>query len=280
LIIDFHTHTFPEKIAPATIKKLEGAAHIRACVDGTQKSLLTSMDRAGIDLSVVLPVATSARQVTKVNDVSAALNGRGNVLYFGCIHPDLEDWEQELKRIADLGLKGVKLHPVYQGVDIDDIRYLRILDKCAQLGLIVVTHAGEDIGFPDRENCVPAMIRRAVKAVGPVKLVAAHMGGWRCWDEAVDFLADTDVCIDTSFSLGRLNSLGDGYYTDTQQKLLDPERFCAIVRSFGSHRVLLGTDSPWGGQTEHLADFNALPLTETEKERILGRNAAQLLGLL
>ena len=152
MIIDFHTHTFPEKIAATTIEKLEGMSHTRAYVDGTQTGLLAAMDATGIDLSVILPVATNTRQVAKVNDVSAALNGQEKVLSFGCMHPDLETWEQELERIAALGLKGIKIHPVYQDVDIDDVRYLRILDKCGQLGLIVVTHAGLDVGFPGKVN--------------------------------------------------------------------------------------------------------------------------------
>lgn len=278
MIIDFHTHTFPDKIAAAAIGNLQEKSHTRTYADGTQTGLLQAMDRAGIDLSVVLPVATNTRQVARVNDASAALSG-GRVLSFGCMHPDLEDWEQELERIAALGLKGIKIHPVYQGVDIDDVRYLRILEKCGQLGLIVITHAGLDVGFPGRVNCSPAMIRRAVDRVGHVKLVLAHMGGWRSWDEVAEHLADTHVYIDTSFSLGRLNDLGDGYYSEEQLALLNGEQFCAIVRSFGAHRVLFGTDSPWGGQGEDLAAVSALPLTGTEKEQILGRNAAVLLGL-
>lgn len=279
LIIDFHTHTFPDKIAPATMETLQGRSHTQAFLDGTQTGLLTSMEQAGVDLSIILPVATNTHQVAKVNDASAALNRQGRVHSFGCIYPESEDWAQELERIAALGLKGIKIHPVYQSTDIDDVRYLRILDKCGQLGLIVVTHAGIDIGLPDRVNCSPAMIRRAVGQVGPVKLVAAHMGGWRNWDEAAERLADTNVYIDTSFSLGRLNSRGDGYYTDEQLELLRAEPFCAMVRAFGVHRVLFGTDSPWGGQAEQLAQFKALPLTEEEKRKILGENAAGLLGL-
>ena len=68
-------------------------------------------------------------------------------------------------------------------------------------------------------------------------------------------------------------------YTDAQLELLNPEQFCAIVRAFGAHRVLFGTDCPWGGQVEQLTQFNALPLTEGEKRQILGENAAGLLGL-
>ena len=179
-----------------------------------------------------------------------------------------------MERIAALGLKGIKIHPVYQGADLDDVRYLRILDKCGQLGLIVIAHTGLDIGFPGKVNCTPAMARRAIKSVGPVKLVLAHMGGWFYWDEVVDTLADTDAYIDTSHSLGILNRVG----VEPLQMLRD-ERFVDIVRGFGAHRVLFGTDSPWGGQQEELAHIRTLDLTEEEKRMILGDNAASLLGL-
>ena len=71
MIFDIHTHTFPDKIAHSTIEKLQSMSHTIAFSDGTEAGLRASMDRAGIDGSLVLPVATSARQVVHVNDASA-----------------------------------------------------------------------------------------------------------------------------------------------------------------------------------------------------------------
>ena len=68
MIIDIHTHTFPDKLAATTIPKLEGMSHTRAYVDGTNAGLAASMARAGVDCSLVLPVATNPRQVLHVND--------------------------------------------------------------------------------------------------------------------------------------------------------------------------------------------------------------------
>lgn len=281
MIIDLHTHTFPDKIAERTVEKLSQLSHTRPFTDGTSDGLRRSMEEAGITLSVVMPVATNPHQVARVNDASARLNEQGGgILSFGCIHPDCEDWKEELDRVVQLGFKGIKLHPVYQGMDIDDVRYLRILTRAGELGLIVMTHAGKDIGFPGQDNCTPEMLRRAVRAAGPVRLIAAHMGGWRNWDRVCGQLADLPtVGLDTAYALGQVNSMPEDYYTPEERSMMSREQFVDMVRSFGAQRIYFGTDSPWRGQREEIACIEALPLTTEEKRAILGENTRKLLGL-
>ena len=282
MVIDVHTHTFPDAIAGRTLEKLRLAAHTCTFSDGTVDGLAASMKAAGVNCSVILPVATNTRQVPHVNDASARINdqaGETGIYSFGCMHPDFDDWRGELGRIAALGMKGVKLHPVYQEVDLDDIRYLRILDRCGELGLTVLVHAGLDVGFPGRVNCSPQMVLRAVDQVGPVQLILAHMGGWRNWDEVEQLLPQTSVYLDTSFSLGRMTPLNDGYYAPADLDLMGPEQFMGLVRAFGPQRILFGTDSPWDGQAEALAHIRALPLTDEELSAILGGNAQRLLQI-
>ena len=281
MIIDIHTHTFPEKIAARTLEKLQSMSHTLAFTDGTADGLRASMEAAGVDRSLVLPVATNTHQVVHVNDASARINERGRetgIYSFACMHPDFEGWKEELSRVVSLGMKGVKLHPVYQDVDFDDLRYLRILDRCGELGLTVLVHAGLDVGIPNKVNCSPIMILNTVRQVGPVQLILAHMGGWRNWDEVEELLPGADVYLDTSFSLGRITPLGDGYYGPSDLEMLGPEQFVRMVRSFGADRILFGTDSPWDGQAEALANLRALPLTKEELEAILGGNAQRLIG--
>ena len=284
MIVDLHTHCFPERIAAQTVDKLQAMSHTHPFTDGSAASLRRSMEEAGVDRSVVLPVATNERQVPRVNDASIALNEQSaqtGVVSFGCMHPDFDSWKAELSRLDREGVRGIKLHPVYQGVFLDDARYLRILDRCAELGLAVLTHAGRDVGFPDAQDFVsPERIASAVRQTDGVTLICAHMGGWRQWDEVERLLPETGVYLDTSFALGALTPNGDGYYrTDESLALLSPERFVRLVRAFGAARVLFGTDSPWGGQRESLAQFRALPLTEQEQSAILGENAQRLLNL-
>ena len=279
MVIDFHTHTFPDKIAAAALTKMQGDSHTIAFTAGTVTALKQSMEAAGILCSVVLPVATNPAKVRSINDLSVQLTERDGLIYFGCIHPDLGNADQELKRIADAGLKGVKIHPVYQGVDIDDIRYLRILDRCGERGLTVVTHAGDDIGFPGVIRCSPKMILNALKQVGDVRLVAAHMGGWKNWDTVAELFAQSNVYIDTAFSLGTLTPLEKDHYSKEEQQLLTNEQFCKLVRGIGSKRILFGTDSPWTEQTVSKEQLLALPLSDAEKADILGENARRLLNI-
>ena len=279
MIIDFHTHTFPDKIAGAALSKLSESSGTVPFTTGTNASLAESMRRAGVDLSVVLPVATNPAKVAHINEISASLDGKDALCHFGCMHPNVEDIEDEVRHIASLGLRGIKIHPVYQDTDLDDERYVRILAACGEAGLIVVTHSGLDIGFPGVVRCSPAAARRAIRTAGPVTLVLAHMGGWRNWDEVAENIADTTCYIDTSFSLGRLTPISDGRYSEEELQMLREDEFVSLVRALGAERVLFGTDSPWSDQETALRDVTALALTDGEKELILGGNAARLLGL-
>lgn len=282
MVIDIHTHTFPDKLAATTIPKLEGMSHTRAYVDGTVSGLRASMVRAGVDASLVLPVATNPRQVVHVNDSSAQINDLGpetGVYSFGCMHPDFSDYRAELSRVKELGMKGIKLHPVYQGVDFDDIRTLRILDRAAELGLIVLTHSGLDIGFPGEVRVTPKMVLHAIQEVGPLTLILAHMGGWRNWDQVEQLLSDTPVRLDTAFTLGDMAPANDGFYSPEELHMMGAEQFTRMVRLFGYERIYFGTDSPWGGQKESLDLIRALPLPQDQLDAILGGNAQKLLDL-
>ena len=280
MILDIHTHTFPDHLARTTIPKLERMSHTRSYVDGTNSALMASMEKAGIDYSVVLPVATAPKQVLTVNDCSARLNERVSetgIFSFGCMHPDFSDYRAELSRVEQLGLKGIKLHPIYQGVDFDDIRTLRILDRAAELGLIVLTHAGLDVGFPGVVRVTPAMIASVLRQVGPMTLILGHMGGWRNWDQVEALLPGAPVYFDTSYSLGSLYPLDDEFYSPADLPMMGEEQFLRMIHTFGAHRFLFGTDSPWGSQEKGLSQIRDLPLTEEEKAASLGGNAQTLL---
>ncbi len=281
MIVDFHTHIFPERIAARAVSGMQQHSHTALFTGATGAELTASMRRAGIDLSVVLPVATAPQQVVKVNDASLRINeqtAQTGLLSFGCMHPDFEDPEAELRRIADAGIRGIKLHPVYQHTDLDDPRNLRILACATELGLVVIVHAGYDVGIPGEAQATPEKIRRAIDAVGPVTLILAHMGGWRCWEEAADLLAPCGVYVDTAFSLGPMHPIPDGYYADPASLArLDPEGFVRQVRAFGADHVLFGTDSPWEDQAAEAEALRTLPLSDAEKHDILGADACRLL---
>ncbi len=280
MIIDFHTHNFPEKISAAVIDKLSRISRTPAFTDGTLRGLQSSMDAAQIDLSVILPVATNTGQVEKINSSAAALNerfGEAGIFSLGCIHPDYVNYREELRRVKNRGLKGIKIHPVYQDANLDDVKFLRVLYCAAELDLIVVAHAGLDIGFPGVVRCSPQMARHVVEEVGDFKFVLAHMGGWKNWDDVLKILGDTKVFIDTAFSTGKIIPRNDSHWEPADLKLLDAAQFMTFVEVFGADRILFGTDSPWSSQKDSLAFVNVLPLATVDKAKILGGNAQRLL---
>ena len=281
MIIDFHTHTFPDRIAARAVDNLKHKSHTVPFSDGTVEGLIANQSAAGIGCSVVMPVATNPQQTAHINEAAAQANERyaGSVISFAAIHPDNADYINELKRAVSLGLKGVKIHPVYQGVDIDDLRFLRILDCAASLGLMVLTHSGDDIGYPGVDRCGPKKIRNALRQVGKMPFIAAHMGGWNRWDEVPEQLADLGVFLDTAFSTGVIPAQPEDDYPMAHVSLLDTEGFLKLMQAFGSDHILFGTDSPWGNPAADIAFIRQLPISDVEKEQILYQNAAKLLAL-
>ena len=278
MIIDMHTHMFPDRIAVRAVSSLAEGSNLRPHTRGTAESLLSSMEEAGIARSVVLPVATKPGQVEHINSGAAALNTAfpGRLFSLGTMHPDCPEPEKELARICSLGLKGFKVHPVFHHTNLDDIRYLRIFDAAASLGLFAVTHTGIDIGFPGEDRASPAMAAHVLASVGSFPLVCAHMGGWGQWEEAVWFLAGTGALIDTAFSFGIPESLHG--WQEGPPRMLDREAFLSVVSAFGPDRVLFGSDSPWASQRESADWVRALPLSSPDLEKILSGNALRLLG--
>lgn len=272
MIIDVHTHIYPPKIAKKAIEKLEKCSGVPANTNGLREGLLCSMKEAGIDYSLLLPVATSSKQVDTINEEAAQTNAQAyktGLYSFGAIHPQTENYKEVLRRIKDSGLKGVKLHPDYQEAFFNDIRYKRIVEEATKLDLYMMVHAGEDIGLPTPIHCRPEHVVEVVKETGTDKLILAHMGGWRLWEEVQQQLLELPLFFDTSFSENYIKGVSG---------LLDELSFVALVRAMGADRVLFGTDSPWSSQKQAVEWMNATSLTKEEKEMIFSGNFMRILG--
>ncbi|MCQ2451792.1 MAG: amidohydrolase [Oscillospiraceae bacterium] len=276
-IIDFHTHTFPARIAEKALNRLSASGGIRYYSDGTNEGLQRSMRDAGVTKSVVLPVATHDRQHTSINDNAIQVNERAEetgILSFGSLHPDNTNYREILSLLDSHAIKGIKLHPVFQEVDFDDIRYKRLVGTACEYGMIVIIHAGYDVSFPGQGQATPEKILHVLEDVRPDRLVLAHMGGWDCWDGVEKLLAGRDVWFDTSYSANLVRGT-DG----SQKRYLGDEEFLRLIRLHGTDRILFGSDNPWCSQKEAVELIAGLNLTKEEKNAIMGGNAAALLKL-
>ena len=263
MVIDFHTHAFPDKIALRAVEKLADASGgLTPYTDGTADGLARRMRESGVDLSVVLSIATNAHQQRSVNDFAAELDQREEFVAFGSVFPDAPDALEELERIASLGLRGVKLHPDYQGFDVDDTKMIPLYKKISSLGLITVFHAGVDYGFAPPYGATPDKMKRALRYFD-TPVVAAHFGGVDCYADVLDLLVGENVYFDTSFGY----SMMPKYYA------------LKIIEKHGVDRMLFGTDSPWHTAEMEMRLLSHLSLTDAELDQIYSGNAKRLLRL-
>lgn len=273
MLIDFHTHIFPEKIAArsidalvAGIRREQGADYRKgepltfrpATLDG----LLDSMERSQVDLSICLPIATKPAQTAHINDYAESVRSP-RALSFGTLHPADPESEQILIDLKARGFKGIKLHLQFQQYDIDSPEVIRILQKAESLGLLVIFHAGADIGLPPPVYTSPQKIRHALDYVSGKNLIAAHLGGWAQWDDVEQNLVGTPIYMDTAYI----------------SQFLPPEQCLRIIRTHGADKILFGSDSPWEDPADTLRYLQSVGLNADELAKITHQNAQKLLDL-
>jgi uncharacterized protein len=262
--IDVHTHTFPDHVAERAIAKLEAECPWKAIGSGKVADLLASMDAAGVAASVICAIATKPDQADGILKWCQAIRG-DRIVPFPSVHPRTQQAGTCIRRVAEAGFTGVKLHPMYQDFAIDDPALDEIYASCQSLGLVIAFHCGRDIAYPpDDDRAAPARTAAVLRRFPELKVISTHMGGWRMWDESDrELVGQPNVWFETSFSL-------DG---------LGPQRAADMIRRHGVDRVLFGSDWPWTRQDAGLAMLDALPLTPGEIAAIRGENAARLLGI-
>lgn len=282
MIIDFHTHSFPNTIAERAVAKLANSSNMQNYLSGRMSDLKAGMQDAHIDYSVLLPVVTKPSQQENVNKSAIEVNDHyqeTGLISFGGIHPDNDHYRDIIRSLKGNGIQGIKIHPVFQETYIDDIRFLRILDCACENGMVVVTHAGFDISYPGLDYVTPAHILSAIEQVKPDKLVLAHMGGWNCWNEVKEVLAGKNVWFDTSFSFYPIRPMNATIpYAWGPQ--LTMNQFKELALTHGTDHILFGSDSPWTAQAENISLLEKCGFDDTSLKAILGENAAKLLGIL
>jgi len=261
-VFDFHSHIFPDDLAPHALGKIAYSAHVVPYTDGTLSGTKKVMQSAGIDGFLTLHIATNVKQQSNVNSFAIATEKGGVARAFGSVHPSSQDALSELERIKKAGLKGIKMHPDYQDFYLADKKLYPIYELCRQLDLVVLFHAGHDPAFKDLKASVDDIKKIASDFKG-LKFVAAHFGGLMLADKVADELAGkADIFLDTSCCVG--------FVTPAQAK--------KIISRHGAERILFGSDCPWGSPKAHLDFIDNLPLTANEKELIFYKNAESLLN--
>jgi predicted TIM-barrel fold metal-dependent hydrolase len=263
MVIDVHTHAFPDHLAARAMAHLQSQTDaVKAVLDGTVGALLRSMDGAGIDASVVASIATRPEQFEPILRWSAAIRS-ARIIPFPSVHPAAPEAAEQVRRIAAGGFRGIKLHPYYQQFTVDEPRLDPVYTVLAESGLVLLLHCGFDIAFPRDRVADPVRLRRVVERFPTLRLIAAHLGAWADWDEVERHLLGQPVYFDTSCSF----------------EFMDRAQAERLLRRHPADRLLFGSDSPWVGQQRTIEDLRAFGLGNGVEARVLGENAAALLGL-
>lgn len=269
MIIDFHTHVFPDKIFERTIALLSEKGGIPAFSSGSINGMLGEMERGGIDIAINQPVLTRPdqfdsilRYAQEINETFAASPRR--LMSFAGIHPACEGIDKKMALIQDCGFLGVKIHPDYQNTYANDEGYVKILECAKKLDLIVITHAGIDTAYQGSvPHCSPSHALDLIRQVPHGKLVLAHYGANFMFDEVYELLCGEDVYFDTAYIL----------------RFIGKEMFKKILHKHGEERVLFATDSPWSPVKEDVEILRSFELGEENEEKIFSGNARRLLGI-
>jgi predicted TIM-barrel fold metal-dependent hydrolase len=290
MIIDFHAHIYPEKIAARAVASICEFYTIPMVCDGTVEGLLKSGDHVGVSLPlgprqarghtpsaggppprnapprrghgigrfVVFSAAAAPAQVPSINDFIARTAAEHPELTgFGTLHPDFEDPGAEIGRLMGLGLRGLKFHPDMQRFNIDDDRMMKIY-ALAEGKLPIVFHTG-DYRY---EYSHPARLAHVLDAFPRLTAVAAHFGGWSLFDLALEYLKNRFCYFDVSSSIPYLGK----------------KRASELIHIYGAERFLFGSDYPMWDPRRCLEDFFSLDLDNNERDLILHANAERLLG--
>ncbi len=262
-IIDFHTHIYPEKIAQKAAEAICAYYHLKEGMSGTAALLLERGAAAGISRFVLLPVATRAVNVRSINSftLSEQTAHPKEFLGFGTVHADqgTNALIEEADFIRNSGLHGIKLHPDQQGFAIDDERMFPLYDYL-QGGLPVLFHCGDPVSNLSH----PQRLKKVLHEFPRLRVVAAHLGGWSLFEEAVEILKGEDCFYDISSCMA----------------FLSPEKLKHCIDCYGSERILFGSDFPMWDPVREKERFLAIPLTDGEREAIASKNAFRLLNLV
>lgn len=260
LIADAHAHIFPAKIAQKAVGAIGDFYSIPMCHPGSPQALLESGSAIGVKKYLVCSTATHPGQVVSINSfIRDCCGEHPEFLGFATLHPDYQDIPGEVRRILETGLRGVKLHPDFQRFSIDDPAAFPLYEACAEAGLPILFHTGDDRYDWSAPTRMAAVARRFPR----LTCIAAHFGGYNHWQDVEVYRELPNVWFDTSSALFRL----------------PPERALQLIEVLGHRRFLFGTDFPMWDHRQELDRFLALGLPEEVRDDILSRNFQRLFGV-
>jgi hypothetical protein len=279
VIIDFHTHVF----SPNVIANRSHYADIDPCFKilysspksklATADDLIAEMDASGVDKSIILNIGWSTHELCiETNDyiLESASKYPDRLIPFIGIQPSAgADAICEINRCAAAGARGVgEIRPDVQGFKLSDHRITGpFVNALIENKLILLSHVDEPVGhnYPGKGSTTPGILFPFIAEYPELKTVLAHWGGGLPFYTLMPEVkaALKNVWFDSAASPYLYNS----------------SIYNRIAELSGVDKILFGSDWPLLGPGRGIGEVTALDLSPTVANKILGGNAAALLGL-
>ena len=279
MIIDIHTHIFPPEVRQDrnVCFASEDAFYRlyndpRSCMIGARE-LIDTMDEEGVDRSVVFGFPwQSADRFRRQNDyiMEAVARHPDRLIGLACFDADHPSAPEETQRCIEGGLAGVGELAYYEsGISADKLdRLAPVMDICREKNAVVMIHTNEPVGhvYPGKSPNTLSQIYSLPQRFPQNRLILAHWGG------GLFFYALLKKEVRETLK---------NVYFDTAASpfLYDPSIWETAARIVGADKILFGTDHPLLKPARYFREIDASPLSEEDRARIKGGNAAALLGL-
>lgn len=279
MIIDCHTHIFPAAVRQNREKYFQGEpafellyAAPKARLVGAGE-LVAAMDAQGVDRSVVFGFPWRDARTARLNNdyvLDAVARYPGRLVGLCCLDPFSPQAEAETRRCLDAGLSGIGELAFYQsGIDAAALDKLApLMALCLAKGLMAMIHTNEPVGhlYPGKTPNTLRQIYELVRRFPENKIVLAHWGGGLFFYQ----LLKKEVKA----------SLQNVYFdTAASPYLYDPDVYRVACELVGSEKILFGSDYPLLGPARYFAEMAAAGISDEDRGRICGGNAARLLNL-
>jgi len=279
MIIDFHTHIFSPQIEKNRSKyvTLDPCfamlyANPKASL-ATADELITSMDEAGIDISVILNIGWTTNELCiETNDyiLESVARYPQRLVGFCAVQPNSHDKAiVEIERCAKAGMKGVgEMRPDIQGFDLQNKEIMApIIEVMRKYKLILLAHTSEPVGhpYPGKGSITPDMLYPFITSFPDLTIVCAHWGG------GLPFYA----------LMPEVKKVMDNVFFDTAASpfLYSPQVYNQVIELVGTEKILFGSDYPLLAQNRLIKEVKSLNLPTKAENLILSGNAQRLLGI-
>jgi len=279
MIIDFHSHVFPPQIVKNRSRYIESDPCFAILYSkkeaklATAEELIASMDRAGVDISVILNIGWMTHELClETNDYILESLARypDRLIGFGSVQPmSCEAALDEIERCAQGGMKGIgELRPDIQLFNLVDDEVVRpFVETIRKHKLILLSHASEPVGdnYPGKGMVTPDMLYPFITSYPELTIVLAHWGG------GLPFYA---LMPEVKRALKNVH-----FDTAASPLLYSPQVYELGIKLVGADKILFGSDYPLLEQGRSLKEVTSLDLAEEAKGLILGGNAQRLLSI-